>query len=128
VQLKIERRDGKLVAMYTDVNRDDTQPIPVPDIYDFGGEFYFTLLLGLKGESLQSRPRSFRRKIGGNTHSPQDGWVVGKAMMDGSTLKGTLDFYPYPETTEPPPKPAPELPSRDWQPKRVDKEKMMPAQ
>jgi SAM-dependent methyltransferase len=124
VQLKIERRNGQLVAMYTDVNRDDTQPIPVPDIYDFGGGFYFTLLLGLKGESLKSRPRSFHPPFGGNTQSPLDGWVVGEAMMDGSALKGTLNFYTYPRTTEPPPK----LPARDWQPMRVDNEarKTMP--
>ncbi len=113
VQLKIERNDGKLVAMYTDVSRDDAQHIPVSDIYDFGGEFYFTLLLGLEGESLNQ---------GHRRQSPQDGWIVGKAMMDDNTLKGTLGFYPYPEKTEPPSKPSP---LRNWHPLRVENSAML---
>ncbi|HCE46869.1 MAG TPA: hypothetical protein DET40_25255 [Lentisphaeria bacterium] len=113
VQLKIERRDGKLVAMYTDVSRDNAQPIPVPDIYDFGGGFYFTLLLGLEGERSN---RVYRKQ------SPQESWLVGEAMMNGSALEGRLHSYPYAEATESTSKPAPKLQSREWKPKRVDNE------
>ena len=47
VQLKIERRDGRWAATYTDPNRKapvwagGNQPMPVTDFYDFGGGFYF---------------------------------------------------------------------------------------
>jgi len=92
VQLKIERRNGWLAATYSDQNReknawrDDTQPVPVFDIYDFGGGFYFTLLLGMESGTYS---RSSRRT------GPQNGWVVGEAVMEKGTLKGTLGFYPY---------------------------------
>lgn len=126
VQLKIERRDGRLGAIYTDKNRektqwrDDTQPIPVFDIYDFGGGFYFTLLLGLEGD---------RYSRGSRRLGPQDGWLVGEAVMEDGTLNGTLAFYPYASTRSQPieagqPQPAnrkitPQEGRRDWQPKRV---------
>jgi SAM-dependent methyltransferase len=127
VQLRIERRNGHLVATYADKNReksawrDDTQPVPVFDTYDFGGGFYFTLLLGMEGLSY----RGGSRRIGA-----QDGWLVGEAVMEDGMLKGTLAFYPYarswmtdiadPKQPKPkelnPPHPSGRL---DWQPKRV---------
>jgi SAM-dependent methyltransferase len=117
VQLKIERRNGRLAATYADQNReknrwrDDTRPVPVFDIYDFGGGFYFTLLLGLEGD---------RYSRGSRRAGPQDGWVIGEAIMDEGTLKGTLTFYPYPFTRpRTPGTPTPPSDRLDWQPKRV---------
>ncbi len=95
IQFKIEKHDGVWAATYTDRNRektawrDDTKPIPVMDFYDFGGGFYFTLLLGLEGSS----QRGSSRRMG-----PQNGWVVGEALLDHGTLKGSIAFYPYTET------------------------------
>ncbi len=92
VQLKIERRDGRLAATYLDKSRNAPydpsggQSIPVTDLYDFGGGFYFTLLLGLEGNSLA---RGSRRA------APEDGWLVGEAVAQGTGLKGTIAFYPY---------------------------------
>jgi hypothetical protein len=127
VQLHIERRHGRLAMIYTDKNRektpwrDDTRPIEIFDTYDFGGGFYFTLLLGLEGNSY----RAASRRLG-----PDDGWLVGEAIMENGQLKGTLGFYPYSQSRIsdfPPHKPSeqhePKLASpsgpRDWQPKRV---------
>ena len=77
VQLKVERRDGRLVMSYTDKNRkeidwveEDTETKPVFDAYDFGGGFYFTLLLGAHQPSYRGGSRSQR---------PQDGWLIGEA-------------------------------------------------
>jgi SAM-dependent methyltransferase len=92
VQLKLERRNGRLAATYTDKNReknawrDDTQSISVFDIYDFGGGFYFTLLLGMESGTYSG---------GSRRTGPQNGWVVGEAVMEEGTLKGTIAFYPY---------------------------------
>ena len=123
VQLKIERRDGRLAASYVDKSRKSPydskgdQPIPVTDFYDCGGGFYFTLLLGLEGNSLS---RGARRA------GAEDGWLVGEAVAQDGTLKGTIAFYPYsnrfptfgrPE--QPEKKPALPEGRRDWQPKRI---------
>jgi SAM-dependent methyltransferase len=114
VQLKIERRDGQWAVFYADQNReknqwrDDTRPVAVPDFYDFGGGLYFTLLLGREGNS---------RRMG-----PQDGWLIGEAVMDEGTLKGTLTFYPYTDTFGLPQTPGTSTPPSnrlDWRPKRV---------
>ena len=128
VQFKIERRAGLLNATYADKNRektpwrDDTRPVPVLDLYDFGGGLYFTLLLGREGNDL----RGGSRRIGS-----QNGWIVGEAVMEDGTLRGTIAFFPYkddPERlisqlfkqTQPPErKTAPPSGRRDWQPKRV---------
>ncbi len=112
VRLKIGHSDGWLAVTYADQNReqnewrDDATPVPVSDFYDFGGGFYFTLLLGREGNS--------RRQ------GPQDGWLIGEAIMDEGTLKGTLTFHPY-LFTRPQrsgnPTPAPDR--LDWHPNRV---------
>jgi len=94
VRLRIERRDGRLTATCADQNREknawrnETKPVPVFDLYDFGGGFYFTLLWGLEGTSYT---RGSRRM------GPQDGWLVGEAVLEDGTLKGSLAFYPYAE-------------------------------
>jgi SAM-dependent methyltransferase len=123
VQLKLGHRHGQLVATYTDMNReknawrDETRPVPVFDFYDFGGGFYFTLLLGLEGNSYSR---------GSRTMGPQYGWVVGEAILEDGVLKGTFAFYPYPEIFTGPGRPqqasqenAPSSGRRDWQPKRM---------
>lgn len=116
VRLRLERQNGQLVATYADENRektvwrDDTQPVPVFDIYDFGGGFYFTLLLGA------DRP-SYRG--GSRRQGPQDGWLIGEAIMEDGTLKGALTFYPYPFTRPRAGTTTPPSDRFDWQPRRV---------
>jgi hypothetical protein len=88
VALRIEKRNSRLVATYLD--RD--QEIPVTDFYDFGGGFYFTLLLG--------RTRN-RLRMAEDT-----GWLIGEAALNDGALIGTIRFYPYatqPDGTRPPP-------------------------
>ena len=118
VQLKIERPDNRLVLTYTDKNPKglgwvediDTKPISVSDTYDFGGGFYFTLLLG-------AEPGSFGRT---RSQRPQDGWLIGEAIMDDGALKGTLTFYPYPFFRQQTPGTStPPFDRLNWMPKRV---------
>ena len=91
VQLKIERHDGRLTATYQDKSRatladpNGSQPMPVADFYDFGGGFYFTLLLGREGTS---------RRMG-----PDEGWLIGEARLLGNALTGSIAFYPYSQHT-----------------------------
>jgi hypothetical protein len=123
VQLKIERRAGQLTATYTDKHRalpmyeDASKPIPITDLYDFGGGFYFTLLLGREGS-------------GGRRMGPQDGWLLGEAATHDNTLSGTISFYPYQhrmigtrplmgQPTQSDANPALQNGPRDWQPKRI---------
>jgi hypothetical protein len=124
VQLKIVRRDGRLTATYVDKSRKSPydskgdQPIPVSDFYDCGGGFYFTLLLGLEGDRLTG---SSRRA------GPEDGWLVGEAVAQDGTLRGTIAFYPYssnplfpsPRPGQPDKKPPVQTGRRDWKPQRV---------
>ena len=119
VRLKLERRAGRLAATYVDEHRNlpvwagGNKPVPVTDLYDFGGGFYFTLLLGLQGTSLAQ---------GSRITGPENGWLIGEATARENTLHGTIAFYPY--STSPrvrPPDGAPPLPARrDWQPRRVE--------
>ena len=123
VQLKLERRDGRLAASYVDPSRAtpynpaEGRPIPVHDFYDCGGGFYFTLLLGLEGNSL----RNGSRRVG-----PEDGWLVGEAVAQDGTLTGTIGFYPYANPFLGPGHTgqadggfAVQANRRDWRPKRV---------
>ncbi len=81
VKLRIERRDGQLIATYLDGDR----TIPVTDFYDCGGGFYFTLLIG-------------RQDDGASLRITEDtGWLIGEAVLDDGTLKGNIEFYPYSE-------------------------------
>jgi hypothetical protein len=126
VQLKIERREGKLVANYADASREvpitqsGNLPVPISDIYDFGGGIYFTVLLGLQGPTFHS---GSPRRVG-----VEDGWLIGEAVSSNGKLSGTIAFYPYPPMNfGPRGLPAPENTNRppmltgprDWQPRRV---------
>ncbi len=88
LQLRVERRDGRLAASY----HDGKQTVPVRDFYDFGGGFYFTLLLGLEGNSYTSSPRRM---------GPEDGWVIGEGVATNNTMSGTIAFYSYPDWNKP---------------------------
>lgn len=83
VQLRIERHEGQLVATYTDRER----TLPVGDIYDFGGGFYLTHLVGRDADD----------SIAINDDT---GWLIGEAIADGDGLAGTIEFYPYPGQTD----------------------------
>ncbi len=78
VKLKIERHPNGMTATYTD--RD--QAIPVTDIYDCGGGFYFTLLIG-------------RQADGGIQITNDTGWLIGEGILDNGSIKGKIEFYPY---------------------------------
>ena len=77
VKLRIERNNNKLIATYLDQN----QTLPVTDFYDFGGGFYFTLLIGRTEHGI---------KITDDT-----GWLIGQAVFDQGTLTGMMEFYPH---------------------------------
>ena len=76
VKLRIERNDNKLIATYLDQN----QTLPVTDFYDFGGGFYFTLLIG--------------RTEHGIRITDDTGWLIGQAVFDQGSLTGMMEFYP----------------------------------
>ncbi|MBN1418788.1 MAG: methyltransferase domain-containing protein [Planctomycetes bacterium] len=81
VNLRIERREGRLVAAYTDRG----QSVPVTDFYDFGGGFYFTLMIG-------------RTRLPGGeafTFAEGAGWLIGEAVLDDGSPRGEIGFYPY---------------------------------
>jgi hypothetical protein len=84
VKLRIERRDGHLIASYMDQD----QTTPVTDFYDYGGGFYFTLLIGREEQSL---------KITEDT-----GWLIGEGVLDHGEVKGRIEFYPYRVTSDGP--------------------------
>ncbi|MBP8303332.1 MAG: class I SAM-dependent methyltransferase [Phycisphaerae bacterium] len=105
VRLRVERRDSRSVATYLDRDKQ----IPVPDFYDFGGGFYFTLLIGREGSSL--------------TIKEDTGWLIGEGVIDQGELKGRMDFYPYPSTGLPRGLDGkrtirPEV-HQDWTPRRI---------
>jgi len=78
VQLRIERRDGRLVATYFDRDR----ILSVTDFYDWAGGFYFTLLIGREDE--------------GSIRITEDtGWLIGEAVLDQGALQGKIEFHPY---------------------------------
>jgi hypothetical protein len=82
VKLSIERNDSKLTAKYLHQYLDEDQVLPVTDFYDFGGGFYFTLLIG-------------RNEHGGVTITEDTGWLIGEAVLEDGSLKGRIEFYPY---------------------------------
>jgi hypothetical protein len=86
--------------------------VTVTDLCDFGGGFYFTLLLGLQG----TRLRGGSRMLG-----PGNGWLIGEAIAQDNSLRGTIAFHPC-SADSPLPSPERKIPlpaRRDWQPKRV---------
>lgn len=75
VQLRIERRDGHYMAAYV-----DQQVVPVSDFYDFGGGFYFTLLIG--------------RTDRGLALTADNGWLIAGGIVDNGAMKGWIEFHP----------------------------------
>ncbi len=104
VKLRIEQRDGQLIATYLDQDR----TLPVTDFYDCGGGFYFTLLIGREDE-------------GGSVRITEDtGWLIGEAVLDDGVLKGRIEFYPYGGTPYGPgERKAPQTVIQDWAPRLV---------
>jgi predicted O-methyltransferase YrrM len=80
VRLSIARRDNRLTATYQDVTE-----TPITDFYDWGGGFYFTLLVG-------------RYADGSLPITEETGWLIGAGVVDGDSLKGTIAFYPSEES------------------------------
>lgn len=104
VKLRIERRDGQLIATYLDQDR----TLPVADFYDCGGGFYFTLLIGRQDD----RP-SLRI-------TEDTGWLIGEAVLDDDTLQGRIEFYPHPDVSGVPGKDrASTFVIQDWAPRIV---------
>ena len=102
VKLRIERRDGQLIATYLDQDR----TLPVTDFYDYGGGFYFTLLIGRKEDGLRI--------------TEDTGWLIGEAVLDDGALKGRTEFYPYAEMSSVPgERKAPQTVIPDWAPRLV---------
>jgi len=102
VKLRIEQRDGQLIATYLDQDR----ILPVTDFYDCRGGFYFTLLIG--------------RKEGGLRITEDTGWLIGESVLDDGALKGRTEFYPYAEMSSVPgERKAPQTVIPDWTPRLV---------
>lgn len=102
VKLSIERADGKLIATYQDQDR----TLPVTDLYDFDGGFYFTLLIGRDAHGI---------KVTDDT-----GWLTGQAIFDQESLTGRIEFYPYgtaPDDLDS--KKTPQSVNRDWRPRLI---------
>jgi len=76
VRLRIEQRDGQFVATYLDGDK----LVSVTDFYDFGGGFYFTLLIGRERASIRI--------------TEDTGWLIGEGLLENGELKGTIEFYP----------------------------------
>jgi len=83
VQLQIERRDRRLAATYVDGQR----KMPVSDFYDFGGGFYFTLLIGREGGKIQGSYIF--------TWDENSGWLIGQGLASEGGITGKIAFYPY---------------------------------
>lgn len=77
VRLHIERCEDRLLATYSDRG----ELIPVPDFYDLGGGFYFTLLIGREEKGLRI--------------TEDTGWLIGEGILDRGELKGRIEFHPY---------------------------------
>jgi hypothetical protein len=82
VQLSIDKRKGELTATYRDRNKS----IAVEDFYDFGGGFYFTLMINRQ----KAHGTGYTLKITKDT-----GWLIGEGILQEGQLKGTIEFYPY---------------------------------
>ncbi|MHC5074965.1 MAG: L-rhamnose mutarotase [Planctomycetota bacterium] len=76
VSLLIEKKNGYLTATYLDQDK----TLPVHNFYDFGGGFYFTLLIG--------------RTEHGIRITEDTGWLVGEGIIDKGQLIGKIEFYP----------------------------------
>lgn len=102
VKLRIERDNGKLTVTYLDQDR----TLPVTDFYDFGGGFYFTLLIGRTEHGV---------KIMEDT-----GWLIGEAVFNQGSLAGRIEFYPYGTgPAGPGESKTPQPVIMDWQPRLI---------
>ena len=102
VRLRIERRDDRLHATYSDRG----ESIPVRDFYDLGGGFYFTLLIGRIEDGLRI--------------TEDTGWLIGEGVLNRDELKGRIEFHPYggvPGRSDGRKAPQPLL--QDWTPRPV---------
>ncbi|MBN1974678.1 MAG: class I SAM-dependent methyltransferase [Sedimentisphaerales bacterium] len=88
VKLHIERDNGKLIAKYQDIFHDKNTILPVTDFYDFGGGFYFTLLIGSTEHGIRI--------------TDDTGWLIGEAVWEDGSLTGKMEFYPYGNTNDNP--------------------------
>ncbi|MHC4962871.1 MAG: methyltransferase domain-containing protein [Planctomycetota bacterium] len=80
VKLRIENHDNQLTATYLDRDRG----VPVTDFYNFGGGFYFTVLVGFEENTFEF------------IDGPEDaGWLIGEGTLDDGMLNGTVMLYPY---------------------------------
>ena len=77
VKLRITRRDDQYSATYVG----DDRETPVPHFYDWGGGFYFAVLVGRTEE--------------GFIIEDDTGWLIGEAVFQQDQLKGRVEFYPY---------------------------------
>lgn len=102
VRLRIDKRDGRLVATYIDGD----QQTPVTDIYDFGGGFYFTILIG-------------RNNDGSIVVTDDTGWLIGEAILENGTLNGNIEFHPWRQKpANPDDTPARFIPQK-WEPSLI---------
>lgn len=102
VRLRVERRADRLFATYSDRG----ESIPVCDFYDFGGGFYFTLLIGREEDSLRI--------------TEDTGWLLGEGVLDRGELKGWMEFHPYgrvPGRTDAGGQPQPTV--QEWTPRLI---------
>ena len=77
VRLRIKRSDGQYSATYLSGDKE----IPVHHFYDWGGGFYFAVLVG--------------RTDNGFIIRDDTGWLMGEAVFQQDHLKGRIEFYPY---------------------------------
>jgi hypothetical protein len=77
VKLRITRSDGQYRATYLSGDKE----IPVHHFYDWGGGFYFAVLIG--------------RTENGFREEDDTGWLIGDAVLGQNRLKGRIEFYPY---------------------------------
>ncbi|MCX6929654.1 MAG: class I SAM-dependent methyltransferase [Verrucomicrobia bacterium] len=81
VRLFIEQENGHRRATYVD----GKQTVPVTDFYDWGGGFYFTVLVG--------------REFGGLRIAKDTGWLIGAGVLDRGGLQGDIEFHATAEDT-----------------------------
>jgi SAM-dependent methyltransferase len=77
VRLRIKRSDDQYSATYMA----DDKKIPVHHFYEWGGGFYFAVLVGRTEE--------------GFIIEDDTGWLIGQSVVQQDRLRGRIEFYPY---------------------------------